>query len=331
MNSDNPGVLVVGAGVSGLTTAICLAEAGARVAVQASLPPAETTSAVAGAIWGPHLVGMDDRVSRWGLVTLGRLYEQAGPDRPGTGVRLLGGRMVTGAEVIGDEMVSALPGVRPCGPADLPEGFASGWRYTAPIVAMPVYLDYLAGRLARAGGTLETGVTHASPAEAAALTGARAVVNCTGANAHCFARDPGVVPVRGQAIVVQNPGLTEFFVGTDRAGDEDGTGLIYIFPRGDTVVLGGTHVTGEWSREPDPDVAARILAACASIEPALREARVVAHTAGLRPTRPQVRLEAEDIGGGRSLIHNYGHGGAGVTLSWGCAADAAALAIAALG
>ena len=42
--------------------------------------------------------------------------------------------------------------------------------------------------------------------------------------------------------------------------------------------------------------------------------------AGLRPYRPSVRLERE----GR-LIHNYGHGGAGYTLAYGCAEDVAAL------
>ena len=335
MRSSDPDVLVIGAGVSGLTTAVLLAEGGARVAVQATLPPAETTSAVAGAIWGPHLVGRDDRVGRWGLVTRDRLYELAGPGQPETGVRLLGGRLVSGHETTGDEMVADLADVRPCEAADLPGGFRSGWRYTAPIVSMPVYLEYLAGRLSRAGGTLETGVTCASPAEAAGRTAAPVIVNCTGTGAHGFAGDPGVVPVRGQAVLAVNPGLTEFFVGTDRAdgpgGGPDGTGLIYLFPRGSTVVLGGSHATGDWNLNPDPDLAARIIDGCASIEPSLRKPEVIAHLVGLRPTRPQVRLEAVDLDGGRTLVHNYGHGGAGVTLSWGCAADAAGLALAALG
>ena len=333
MRSSDADVLVIGAGVSGLTTAVCLAEAGARVAVQAELPPGWTTSAVAGAIWGAHLVGLDDRVSRWGLVTLGRLYELAEPDQPGTGIRLLGGRQVTGRDAITEDTVAALADVRPCGPRDLPDGYTAGWRYTAPVIAMPVYLAYLADRLGRAGGTLETGIAFGSPGEAAGRTTARVLVNCTGTGAHGFVRDPCVVPVRGQAVVVANPGLSEFFIGMGRDGAaaSAGTGLVYLFPHESTVVLGGTQDTGSWSREPDPATAARIVAGCAAVEPALRGARVIAHKAGLRPTRPQVRLEAEDLEGGRTLVHNYGHGGAGVTLSWGCAADAAALALAALG
>ena len=333
MRSSDADVLVIGAGVSGLTTAVCLAEAGARVAVQAELPPGWTTSAVAGAIWGAHLVGLDDRVSRWGLVTLGRLYELAEPDQPGTGIRLLGGRQVTGRDAITEDTVAALADVRPCGPRDLPDGYTAGWRYTAPVIAMPVYLAYLADRLGRAGGTLETGIAFGSPGEAAGRTTARVLVNCTGTGAHGFVRDPCVVPVRGQAVVVANPGLSEFFIGMGRDGAaaSAGAGLVYLFPHESTVVLGGTQDTGSWSREPDPATAARIVADCAAVEPALRVAKVIAHKAGLRPTRPQVRLEDEDLEGGRTLVHNYGHGGAGVTLSWGCAADAAALALAALG
>jgi D-amino-acid oxidase len=77
-NAAGPDVLVIGAGVAGLTTAICVAEAGLRVEVRATLPPARTTSAVAGAIWGLHLVTVDDRVSRWGRETLARLTGLAG-------------------------------------------------------------------------------------------------------------------------------------------------------------------------------------------------------------------------------------------------------------
>jgi D-amino-acid oxidase len=139
-------------------------------------------------------------------------------------------------------------------------------------------------------------------------------------HAQQLAADPAVTPVRGQAVVAVNPGLTEFAVApADRAAE-----LVYLFPHGDTVVLGGTEAAGDWSLEPVPAAAARILRDCAAIEPRLAGARVLAHRVGLRPVRPAVRLEAEPglaAGDGPLIVHNYGHGGAGITLSWGCARE----------
>jgi D-amino-acid oxidase len=49
---------------------------------------------------------------------------------------------------------------------------------------------------------------------------------------------------------------------------------------------------------------------------------------GLRPARSEVRLEATTLADGRPLVHNYGHGGSGFTLSWGCADEVARLVLA---
>ena len=86
-------------------------------------------------------------------------------------------------------------------------------------------------------------------------------------------------------------------------------------------MLGGTAYEGATDMAPRPGVADRVMRDCAAVFPALRAARVVAERVGLRPVRPTVRLEAEALPDGRVLWHNYGHGGAGVTLSWGCAAE----------
>jgi D-amino-acid oxidase len=50
------------------------------------------------------------------------------------------------------------------------------------------------------------------------------------------------------------------------------------------------------------------------------KAKVIGHLVGLRPRRPAVRLELERRDG-KAIIHNYGHGGAGISLSWGCAQE----------
>jgi len=319
--------LVIGAGVAGLSTAICLAEAGRRVVIQAAEPPGRTTSAVAGAIWGPHLVEDSDRVTGWCAGTLGTLTRLAG--RPGTGVRLASGVMAIRAADAGPDLPSEVAvmgdGIRPCAAAGLPAGFVAGWRYTAPVVSMPVYLDYLLGRFRQAGGELRIG-TVASLAEAAASTAAPVLVNCAGTGAHDLVPDPAVIPYRGQVVIAENPGLTEFFIGQPDADHE----LVYVFPHDGRVVLGGTEVAGDWSAEPDPGTAARIVRDCAAVDSRLATARIIEHRVGFRPARPQVRLEAEDVvaadgSSARLLVHNYGHGGAGVTLSWGCARAAADL------
>jgi len=319
MTSMQPDVLVIGAGVSGLTTAICLAEAGRRVVVAAADPPPRTTSAAAGAVWGPHLVGMDDRVDQWGLETLATLAGLAAD--PATGVRLATGTAVTrpGHDAPLD-WVAALDGARPCDPAELPAGYASGWRLTVPIVSMTVYLGYLLTRLDRAGGQLRT-ARFGSLAEAADLTGAPVIVNCSGIGASRLVPDPAVVPVRGQVIIARNPGLRDFFVGVGDAPHD----FCYYFPHGDLLLMGGTEEIGNWSLEPDPATTERILRGCAAVEPRLAGVEVAEHRVGLRPTRPSVRLEEESMDG-RRLLHNYGHGGAGVTLSWGCAREVAAAA-----
>jgi D-amino-acid oxidase len=318
VTSESPDVLVVGAGVSGLTTAVCLAEAGLSVLVAAADPPLRTTSVAAGAVWGPHLVGLDDRVTRWGQVTLDRLAGLAAD--PGTGVRIASG-IAASVKPEDDPPDWAAGEVRRCGPAELPAAYVSGWRLTAPIVSMPVYLGYLLARLERAGGLLQQAEfgSLTEVAEAAEATTAPVIVNCSGAGARRLVPDPEVSAVRGQATVVANPGIEEFFVGVGSDPDD----ISYYFPHGDVVVLGGTEERGNWSREPDPATAERILRRCAAADPRLDGATVVAHRVGLRPVRPSVRLEAESLGGKR-LLHNYGHGGAGVTLSWGCALDVAA-------
>ncbi len=145
------------------------------------------------------------------------------------------------------------------------------------------------------------------------------IVNCAGLGAGELTGDELVTPVRGLHVIVDNPGLEEFFI---EAPFTPAWAAYWPYP--DHVVLGGTQSTDDTSTEPDPQIADQILRRCIEVEPRLRHARVRGHQVGLRPGRPEVRLEVEQIGAGR-CVHNYGHGGSGVTLSWGSAFAAAAL------
>lgn len=199
-----------------------------------------------------------------------------------------------------------------CEVDELPNGFATGWRYVAPVVDMPTYLGYLQRRLAAAGATIEIR-RIGSFEETIGIS--PVVVNCTGMVARDLVPDPELIPIRGQLVVVENPGITGFF-SEDTGPSPD---LMHFYPQGNVVILGGTAQPDDWRREPDLDIAAAIVTRCAEIEPRLRDARIIGHRVGLRPTRAYIRLEEQRLAE-THVIHNYGHGGAGVTLSWGCGA-----------
>ncbi|EYT82856.1 amino acid oxidase [Streptomyces sp. Tu 6176] len=316
MNGELSGdVVVVGGGVIGLTTAVVLAESGRRVRVWTREPAERTTSAVAGGLWWPYRIEPEALVGEWALHTLDRYTELAA--RPGeTGVRMVegvhGGTRLDGL----GPWAARVPGLRP---ARAGEYAGTALWARLPVVDMSVHLPWLRERLRAAGGVLQE---RAVPDLAA--VDAPVVVNCTGLGARDLVPDPEVHPVRGQLVVVENPGVTTWLTAVDDVSAES----VYYIPQPGGLLLGGTAEEGDWSTEPDPAVAEQIVARCAALRPEIAGARVLAHRVGLRPARRTgVRLERETLPGGRTLVHNYGHGGAGVTVAWGCARQAAGLAV----
>ncbi|MEV4921683.1 NAD(P)/FAD-dependent oxidoreductase [Streptomyces roseoverticillatus] len=309
--------IVVGAGVIGLTTAVVLAEAGRRVEVWSRERPAETTSAVAGGLWWPYRIEPREAVAAWALASFRQLSRLA--DRPDeTGVRLVDGTHASTEPEERAAWAAGVPGLRPAGREELPAGYGHGLRARTPMVDMPAYLGYLQRRFAAAGGTV---VHRAVPHLAEAGRAAPVVVNCTGLGARDLVPDRLVHPVQGQVVVVEDPGITEWLVAEDSAAGE----FFHVFPQPYGVVLGGTAREQVWDRTPSPATARSIVSRCARVDSRLAEARVLAHRTGLRPARSPARLEATRLPGGARLVHNYGHGGAGVTVSWGCALVAAEL------
>lgn len=250
----------------------------------------------------------DPRVLQWS--ERARFALEAISEDPASGVRLVTGVEAAYELIEPPSWALTVRDFRRCHPDELPAGYLSGWRYTIPVVNMPRYLDYLASRLRTAGVRIEI----RSIASFAELTDdARMLVNCTGLGARALVPDADVYPTRGQLVVVENPGIDTFF--QDNAEGED---LTYILPHPGHVVLGGSAIAGSENDAPDLATATAIIERCAAVQPLLRTARVLRHLVGLRPTRSAVRVERESVNG-VPLIHNYGHGGSGLTLSWGCA------------
>jgi D-amino-acid oxidase len=307
--------LVIGGGVVGLTTAVVLAERGVRVRLWTRDPAERTTSAVAGALWWPYRIEPVASARAWALRSL-EVYEELAARPETTGVRMAEGVLgETALEDVGAWAAARLPGLRPSRAAEYPAG--PGVWARLPLIDMPAHLPWLRSRLEAAGGVVETR-TVADLAQVRAPV----VVNCTGLGARELVPDPSVRPVRGQLVVVENPGIRTWTVSTGADG-----AMAYFFPQPGRLVLGGTADEDAWSLEPDPAVAEAIVRRCAALRPEIAGARVLEHLVGLRPARDAVRLERAALPGGRVLVHHYGHGGAGVTVAWGCAEEAARLAV----
>ena len=302
-----PHVTVVGAGVTGLTCGVRLAEAGVEVDVLARDLPLETASAVGPALWLPAGPGWGgEREAGWARATLAELRAADGET---SGVRCVAGHLLDAqAGAPAPRWAEAYDGVRAEAESAPAAGYPGGWRVRLPLADPRRYLPWLRDRLVAAGGTLTRLALPALPARGV-------VVDAAGVAARALAGDPRVEPVRTQVVLAANPGVDAWWW--------DAAGSFGILPLGDVVAVEGPGERGEWNTAPDEAAGRALLERAGEVVPRLKGADVAGLRVGLRPARPSVRVEAEqrptDEDADRVLIHCYGHGSHGFTLSWGCA------------
>jgi D-amino-acid oxidase len=304
-------VRVLGCGVSGLTAALRLAEAGHDVEINAAAPPRQTTSAVAGALWYPYRAYPEDQVTRWSALGY-QVLSELSRHEPAAGVRLRSGRELFKRPTPEPWWRTAVPDFGRTPVERLPAGYVDGYELTLPVVDMPVHLDWLRRRLTERGVGIRlqrfNTLWHAA-------SRTDAVVNCTGLGSRGLVNDSTMKPVRGQVVVVEQFGQTEWLI-----DQEDPLNATVVIPRDKVVMLGGTAESDDEDLTVRPATTQSILARCGALVPRVAQARVLEERVGIRPTRPEVRLERQDVGG-VPVVHCYGHGGAGVTLAYGCAQD----------
>lgn len=307
-------IVIVGGGVSGLACGLKLLEAGFGVTLLARELSPMTTSDVAAAFWYPDGAAPVSRVRRWGAISHQMFLELAQVSGSGVSLKPL---LELAQEPMAPRAWFALTGGYET--AVYPQNL-QGYRVMVPAMDTPIYMPFLQARFLAKGGVIEQ---RKVTAMTALLDAFRLVVNCTGVGAGELVGDTAVTPIRGQIIRVKKPvGLPNEIVHVDIPAH-----ITYIVPRSQDCVLGGSKHYGDWNQEPDEALVQEILARCVALQPLLQDAEILEHRVGLRPGRPEVRLELEELGGGTAVIHNYGHGSIGHTLAWGCAAEVTELAV----
>lgn len=300
---------VVGGGIIGVTSALVLAEAGHDVCVMSKEDIRKSTSWAAGAICYPFGCEESERILDWTLYThevLGGLL-----DLPKAGVYRADWQKLSVDEACEYPFwLDRFEDGRVLSAAECPAPYRSGIGAQLLIMGVDEYVPYLMTRFQNAGGRyeIENVETFEGVSERYDL-----LINTTGIDARDFVGDETVYPARGQVLIVNNPGVKKHTALFDRK--------YYIYPRGEQCLLGGSFDENEWDRTPDAQLTQEILDWAVGFEPLLAGSEVLDVRVGLRPMRPKVRLEKGRLESGTPVIHNYGHGGAGYTLSWGCARE----------
>ena len=310
MQTENRAI-VIGCGVNGLTCAVKLQELGLDVEIWTKDRAERTVSMVAASIWHPYLVNPRDRVARWCVRSFEAFVSLAG--QPDAGVWIADGCILPSYSERPDWETDQMA-MRMHEPTDeTPAHFT----FRSPVIETPTYLPWLLNRFLQGGGVL---VDRAVSSFDEAFERGRIVVNTAGLGARELASDDRVRPVRGQ-IVRLAAGAFERFLFDER----DPMTPTYMIPRKDDCILGGTADPGIDDEVTTEEAQRSIIERCARFEPRVRDAKVLGSLAGVRPVRDEVRLEAEIRKGQGLLVHNYGHGGAGITLSIGCAEEVKAI------
>jgi D-amino-acid oxidase len=298
---------IIGAGVSGLTCAVLFAERGYQTHILAEETGPRITSAAAGAIWFPYDAEPFDAVIAWSLETFAVLRELSRTS--GSGVSMIEIRHFSRAGEIEIPPWATSLGAERLDPASIPHCFTSGFTLEVPLTDTTIYLEYLAARFCRAGGEIQSGLHFDDLEEVSDEYSI--VINCTGVGARTLLPDPAVEPHRGQVVIVAKTPPACAIVCDDPP-------LMYTIPRAGDCVFGGTNELSA-TLEPDPATTAAIVAECSRVLE-IAPPRILGERVGLRPyRRAGVCLRADRLRDGRRIIHNYGHGGSGFTLSWGCA------------
>jgi D-amino-acid oxidase len=317
MSSKN--LLVIGAGVSGLTTALKLLQAGHKVTIYSKdadgeFPP---TSLNAYAFWLPVKADADPRVERWSNETFAEFAKLSGVAGAGITMKKIFELKVTREEPWYGQRLACF---RHALPGEITQQYTDAHVLdSAPVIDPVLYLPWLRAQVVAAGGSF---VQRELASLADCPSEYEAIINCTALGARQLVGDQDLYPARLQVLKIKHNGFDK--VVFDSEGPNK---LCCVVPQGDYIKVGAVYEERVESMDVDEEVTKGILQRCAQMIPGFKADRadVLDVTRCLRPKRALTRVEKEQLGDGRWVIHNYGHNGTGYIVSYGVAMEIAGL------
>ncbi|XP_043466406.1 D-aspartate oxidase [Leptopilina heterotoma] len=321
-------IAIVGAGVIGMTSAVAIKNAfpEANVTVFADSFTPNTTGDGSAGLWGPYVLGdtSDENIVRWAGDTH-KWMEQfwKSPLALEVGISLTPifrftndpkgyskpcwVPLVYGSQELSQDELKRIN-------KEYKSSYTGGWQFLSYTCEPTKLLPWLMKTFKSQSGKIVR--RKINTLDELKREKYNVIVNCSGLGARELAKDPQVTPVRGQVSRVNASWIFHTLL-------EDNDGGNYIITNLESVILGGTKQKNDFSLSIREEDSKFIHDGCTRMIPALKTSEILTEWVGLRPGRPQIRLEVEFENNKNSqdfaIIHNYGHGGSGVTLCWGCA------------
>lgn len=261
-NTAERACAVIGCGVVGLSTARLLQQRGYTVAIYAKAMPPDTTSNVAGGLWDPVTVYDHTQVTpafhrqfgEAGRFAFRRYQSMIGDTY---GVRWLpyyslsrdSVRSPAPPESPYSEIDPLYPEAKQLTREENPFDVPYAYRRYSMLIEPAIYLNALMRDFFVAGGRIA--VREFAEARELMSLPERLIFNCTGLGARTLFHDEELTPVRGQLSFLLPQPEVDYMT--------SGPGDIYMFPRRDGILLGGTHEQGNGSLDIDPAAKERIL------------------------------------------------------------------------
>ena len=300
-------IAVIGAGISGLSCAYLLCKKDYDIDIIAKEFSPDITSNKAAAFWFPYHVRNDKRGNNWAKKSYA-FYKMLCNDEA-TGISMKQLIKVIRKNVIEEDPVwiefmpedtcSLMP------EKELPAGIGKAYNTIVPLIETQIFLPYLRDYLTQAGvNFIKQDLNYFDEVSNAYDY----IINCSALGSQKLCNDKTIIPVRGQVALIETK--TNFPVYLDNEKP------LYLVPRKDAMIVGGTYEENVYDAITKPSTLEKLLENAYNIFPELKQQKVIGNWAGLRPYRPTVRVEKED-----NIIHNYGHGGSGFTLAFGCAEE----------